>query len=140
MLQKSFFFKTAVKKRIVSSGCQSRTSSLLTLKTNISPLSRVTVSKSPSQISGGWSSGSLGGRGGAGGRGGGGGTSFLTGGVVAPASGGVVGTTGGDVVLGSGSGGGRPLFVGGGALAWGWLGEGASSTGGEEGVGVTPSG
>lgn len=43
----------------------------------------VTVSKSPSQISGAWSSGSLGGRGGEGGRGrgGGGGASFRTCGV-----------------------------------------------------------
>lgn len=112
---------------------------LLTLKTNISPLSRVTVSKSPSQISGGWSSGSLGGGGGGGVRGGGGGTPFLTGGVVASGSGRVVGTTGRDVVLGRGSGGGRPPSVGRGALARGWLGDGPSSVEGED-VGMTPSG
>lgn len=53
----------------------------------------VTVSKSPSQMSGAWLSGSLGGRGGAGGLGGagggggGGGTSFLTGGVTGSGSG-----------------------------------------------------
>lgn len=62
----------------------------LTLKTNISPLSMVTVSKSPSQMSGAWLSGSLGGLGGAGGRGGGGGggrgTSFFTGGVTGSGS------------------------------------------------------
>lgn len=84
---------------------------LLTLKTNISPLSMVTVSKSPSQISGAWLSGSLGGRGGAGGRGGGGGggTSFLMVGVTGSGSGFEavvveVGRTGGEVGLGVGSG------------------------------------
>ncbi len=82
-------------------------SALLTLKTNISPLSMVTVSKSPSQILGAWSSGSLGGRGGAGG--GGGGTSFLTCGVTGSGSGwesvgAEVGGAGGEVGLGVDSG------------------------------------
>lgn len=50
----------------------------------------------------------------------------------------MVGTAGRGVVLGSGSGGGRPLSVGWGASAWGWRGEGASSV--EADVGVTLSG
>lgn len=113
----------------------------LTLKTNISPLSRVTVSKSPSQMLGSWWSGSLGGRGGGGGgRGGGGGTPFLTGGVVGSMSGGAVGMTGGDVVLGLGSGGGTLLSVGRGASGCGWLGEVAPSIGGSADAGGTLSG
>lgn len=71
----------------------------------------VTVSKSPSQISGGWLSGCIGGRGGRGGEGGcdggvGRGTSFLMGGVTDTWSGRVwVGTLGGKVGLVLGSGG-----------------------------------
>lgn len=80
----------------------------------------VTVSKSPSQILGAWSSGSFGGRGGAGGRGGrgGGGASFLMCGVTGSVSGREVvevGGTGGDVGRGLGSGragGCRPPSVG----------------------------
>lgn len=52
----------------------------------------------------------------------------------------MVETAGRDVVPGLGSGGGRPVSVGRGALTWGWLGEGASSVGGEEDVGATLSG
>lgn len=118
---------------------------LLTLKTNISPLSRVTVSKSPSQISGAWSSGNLGGRGGSGCLGGGGGASFLMCGVTGSVSGkevaraGVWGTDG-DVGLGLGSGwagGCRSPSVGLGDSGRGSAGEleVVSSSGGEEEVG-----
>lgn len=117
---------------------------LLTLKTNISPLSMVTVSKSPSQIFGAWSSGSLGGR--AGGLGGGwGGEASLMCGVTGSASGkevvraGVWGT-GSDVGLGLGSGwagGCRPTSVGLGDRGRGSAGEVivVSFSGGEEEVG-----
>lgn len=76
---------------------------LLTLKTNISPLSMVTVSKLPSQMFGAWLSGSLGGLGGAGGGGGRG--SFPTYGVTGSglgweSVGAEVGTMGGVVGLG----------------------------------------
>lgn len=119
----------------------SNNSSLLTLKTNISPLNTVTVSKSPSQMSGAWLSGSLGGRGGAGGRGGGGGgggrgTSFLIGGVTGwgcESVGEGVGGALGEVELGLGSGGSGMPSVGPGESGGGSLGGVGSgpSSGGE---------
>lgn len=91
----------------------------LTLKTNISPLSTVTVSKFPSQMSGGWLSGRFGCLGG-------GEVSFLMGGVTGSGLGwksvGVgVGKVGGKVGLGSGWAGGSRLpsvVFSGGEVEW----------------------
>lgn len=123
---------------------------LLTLKTNISPLSMVTVSKSPSQMSGAWLSGSLGGCGGAGGLGGGGGgKSFLTGGVTGSGSGwesvgleeGMMGVEVGNAVGSGLAGGSRLSLVGLGESVGGLVGEeevGSSVEGEGEGVETLP--
>lgn len=116
---------------------------LLTLKTNISPLSMVTVSKFPSQMSGAWLSGTFGGRGGAGGRGGGrgggaGGTSFLMGGVTGSGSEAAVVVVGeGGVEVGPGLGSGRS---GGSKVSPVGFGASGGGLGWEDGVGSAPGG